>query len=345
MRSIAGTGLLALDVLIADPGTESASTYAGGTCGNVLSILGYFGWRATPIATVGDDSAGKRLLADLRQWSVSLDRVVVDSASRTPVFVQTLHKDPQGRPRHSFNTACPLCGGALYASSAVEVAPAEFLRSDAPDFFFMDRLSPSILVMAESARRLGATVVYEPSVESDRHFWSEALTLVDVLKYSDDRFQPFDFDAHRVNGRAFWEVQTLGARGLRFCRNAREGKAEWIALDAVSAPKLVDTCGAGDWCTAGLLVAAAEPSVDGGGVLASTETFGRALRNGQAYAAWACGFEGARGAMYANEAGETHRAAAALLLGASPDSLPYAYPRNCGTSSICDAAHGPSAHK
>lgn len=339
MHRIVGAGLLALDVVISDPDAELASTYAGGTCGNVLSILGYFGWQAVPIATIGDDDAGKRLLADLKRWKLPLDRIVIDRDCRTPVFVQTLHRDSHGRPRHSFTTECPWCGGALNASNAVDVHEAQFEHADAPDFFFMDRLSRPILLMAASARRLGATVVYEPSVESDRAHWTEALALVDVLKYSEDRFQPAEFDPYYAGANVFWEIQTLGTRGLRFRKHASSREAEWSALEAVEALRLVDTCGAGDWCTAGFLFAVAQ-QCSNRARLENLDIFSLALRQGQAYAAWACGFEGARGAMYANDARDTHRAVASLLLGVTPESLPHSNSKFLEMPTICEAAHG-----
>ena len=69
-------------------------------------------------------------------------------------------------------------------------------------------------------------------------------------------------------------------------------------LTAIPAPRLADTCGAGDWCTAGLIAKAAIGGQEG---LRRAGALGvrAALRYGQALAAWNCGFEGARGGMYA----------------------------------------------
>ena len=69
-------------------------------------------------------------------------------------------------------------------------------------------------------------------------------------------------------------------------------------LKAIPAPRLADTCGAGDWCTAGLIAKAA---IGGHNRFrrAGARAARAALRYGQALAAWNCGFEGARGGMYA----------------------------------------------
>ena len=74
--------------------------------------------------------------------------------------------------------------------------------------------------------------------------------------------------------------------------------SNWMYLKAVPAPRLADSCGSGDWCTAGLI---AKTAADGQKGLRRAGARGvrAALRYGQALAAWNCSFEGARGGMYA----------------------------------------------
>ena len=78
--------------------------------------------------------------------------------------------------------------------------------------------------------------------------------------------------------------------------------------------RLLDTCGSGDWCTAGLIAKA------GRNGLASLRAGGAkgleaGLRYGQTLAAWNCGFEGARGGMYALDASILDEQMTALLAG------------------------------
>ena len=48
--TVYGTGLVALDIVIGSDANESAYHWAGGTCGNVLTILSYLNWTSFPIA-------------------------------------------------------------------------------------------------------------------------------------------------------------------------------------------------------------------------------------------------------------------------------------------------------
>ena len=107
------------------------------------------------------------------------------------------------------------------------------------------------------------------------------------------------------------EVQTLGAKGLRFRRSRKGG---WVSVPAVNPALLVDTCGAGDWCTAGLLnqlAAIGIPGVE----QASTIELRNALLVAQALAAWNCGFEGARGGMYETDRSKFARDVSSLIAG------------------------------
>lgn len=340
MRSVMGVGLLALDVIVSEPDSELASAYAGGTCGNVLSILSYLGWIARPVGSVGNDGAGRRVLADLERWKLRLDRLVVDESFKTPVFVQTLRRDLYGSPRHHFTTECPSCGGLLEHSRALRVPVLDLSADNAPDYFFMDRLSESIVQLARVAKAHGASLIYEPSSQADRQFWNEVWPLIDVLKYSEDRFSPRDFETAGQELRNCWEIETRGGRGLRFRAPGVKSSSEWRNLTAIDPPRLVDTCGAGDWTTAGLMFALADKFNDPAS--ARIEDFESALRWGQASASWACSFEGARGAMYASSVSTTHAAIEALRNGAGvrldlPELSATAY---ANVSPVCEAVHG-----
>ena len=64
-----GTGLIALDVIYTTD--KKPNFLAGGSCGNVLTILSYLGWKSLPIARLGNDAEGKRIVEDLSLIHIS----------------------------------------------------------------------------------------------------------------------------------------------------------------------------------------------------------------------------------------------------------------------------------
>jgi len=109
---VVGTGLIALDVVIADGSTADPLLCAGGTCGNVLIALAYLGWDTYPIARLRNDAASKRIREDLSAWKVKLDFVTQSDTGSTPVVVQRIHSPESGRT-HSYSRKCPTCGAWL----------------------------------------------------------------------------------------------------------------------------------------------------------------------------------------------------------------------------------------
>ena len=292
-----GTGLIALDLVVGpDPGAPVRS-WAGGTCGNVLSILAYLGWDAYPIARMNDDAASDRVRADMMRWGVRLDWADCAPTAHTPIIVQEIRRTRDGRPDHRFSWSCPRCGARLPPFKAITVDAVEPIKPAlaGASVFFLDRLSRAALALAAEASACGAVVVFEPSGKTNDKLMAEALALAHIVKYADHRLA--GIGGVMASGSAvLLEVQTLGARCLRYRHRLRRGVSRWMHLGSVPAPRLADTCGAGDWCTAGLIAKAAAGGRDG---FHRTGARGvrDALRHGQALAAWNCGFEGARGGM------------------------------------------------
>jgi fructokinase len=299
--SIAGAGLIALDILLGDAIDHDARFFAGGTCGNVLAIMSHLRWQAHAIGFVGQDLAASRILADLQDVGVNCDLLASAPGTRTPVFLQQL-MTAHGHPQHTFLSQCPSCGQLLSREQQSSL-PIEEFAGAVPDVLFLDRLSSSAVALARSARARGAVIMYEPSVRSDREFWPQMLPLVHLLKYSADRMAPSDFSGITISSPGLWEIETRGQRGLRY-RHRPSGvqTTAWVELEAIPAARVVDTCGAGDWCTAGLLndLARDQRLMS---ALEDGERMLHGLRAGQALATWACGFAGARGGMYEGKSG------------------------------------------
>ena len=294
-----GAGLVALDLVVsADPETPIRA-WAGGTCGNVLAILSFLGWDAFPIARLNNEATSEHLKADLHRWGVHLDHIGCEPRADAPIIVQEIKRTKDGVPSHRFRWACLHCGHWLPAYRAVTLSATAHLHVEVGQaaVFFLDRLSPATLQLAKRAAEAGAVVVFEPSAKAERRLMESALATAHVLKYSEQRA---DFGAVRRPGASvLLEIKTLGVRGLMY-RSwlPKAGTHRWVQLPAIPAPAVADTCGSGDWCTAGIIEKLGKTGKKG--LLEVTPTALRgALRYSQALAAWNCGFEGARGGMYA----------------------------------------------
>jgi len=297
--AVFGTGLIALDMVMSADSSQPVRSWTGGTCGNVLSILSYLGWDAYPIARLNGDAASLRVKADLQRWGVHLDYAACAPTCATPIIIQEIRKGKNGVPKHRFSWSCPRCGSWLPGFKPVTARCIEPIVEGmkAPHVFFMDRLSRSSLSLAAAAAKRGAVVVFEPSSKSDQRFFEEALRLAHIVKYADQRLAEFD-QLGRSGSSVRLEIQTLGSEGLRFRSWLPKARVPtWEHLPALEAPVLADTCGSGDWCTAGLLSKIAEQG-SAGLQRVSVSLLRDALRYGQALASWNCGFEGARGGMY-----------------------------------------------
>jgi len=298
---VAGTGLIALDVVLEAGTNQEPWLWTGGTCGNVLTILSYLGWIAAPIARLNGDAASRRVEEDLRRWGVCLDHARTTPGARTPIVVHRISRSRAGIPFHRFSLTCPNCGSWLPTYRPVVTAAAEKVvgKLGKPRVFFMDRVSRGALVLARAWKDQGALIVFEPAGLGEPRMFREALEVAHVLKYSHERVRALRGIANC--GRPLLEIETLGAEGLRYRSNIEGARTKgWEKLEAFDMSELRDAAGSGDWCTAGVLHRLAQKGSSG--VLKSTRAqVEEALRFGQALAAWNCGYEGARGGMYAVE--------------------------------------------
>jgi len=292
-----GTGLLALDVVFNGNPNVKPNYWAGGSCGNVLTVLSYLGWQSFPVARLGKDPAAIKLTDDLHRFKVRLDYVHNDKNVNTPVIVERI-RNIGGIPTHKFYWVCPNCGTWLPRYRAILQGAARNImnKMPIPQCFYFDRVSPGALELAKSARKAGSLVIFEPpSVKDDKNYIT-AIQLSHIVKYAHDRY--CNIDRLKVSIYPFLLIETLGAEGLRyqFRRNARASKA-WKTIPAYHVDDLRDAAGAGDWCTAGII-----HMLGGNGnndvTQITEEMVIEALRFGQAMAAFNCRFEGARGGMY-----------------------------------------------
>lgn len=274
---IVAAGYAALDSVDFD---SRISHHAGGTAVNVAAILSWLGWEAHIAALIGDDPAGRRLVADLKQAHINLDHLVQQNTVQTP---QVIHEIADGR--HRFRFRCPECGRRFPRSRPLPDEEANTLLGDIEDaaVFFFDRANGATLMLADAFRHRGALVVFEPSVNGSAAVMQRATELAHVVKFSDDRLSVIwsELPAPKSNQA---QVVTRGEHGAV----ARIGKTRWAESAAFDA-QVIDPGGAGDWTTAGLLYELdGKTNFDG-------ERLVESLRFGQALAALNCEWPGARG--------------------------------------------------
>jgi len=324
--TVVGTGLIALDVVVNHATKTAPKVFAGGTCGNVMTILSYLGWLSYPVARMDCDAASKHVLADFQKWGVQADLCKCLPSGETPIVIQNIRRAPGGHNVHRFSFTCPNCGAWLpgfkpVTTPAVEVVLAKVSR---PKVFFFDRLSRAAVNLAKAYSDRGALIVFEPSGLGDPKLFQEVLQIVHILKYSNERLNEMS-DLHFAQAPLL-TIETLGNEGLRYRCSIRGCKtSDWVSLNAFGVKQVVDTAGAGDWCTAGLIHLLGTQGA-AGFAKASSASLRDALLFGQALAAWNCQFEGARGGMYATDKMGLHRDVNKILLGEAQTLAPNAGP-------------------
>lgn len=327
--SIFGTGLIALDVIIQGQNRRPRIA-AGGTCGNVLAILGGFGWEAYAIASLDSGWASRSVCTDLERWGVKLDYIGCPPLQPAPIIVETIGEGGD----HKFSYACPYCDRRynLGWPLLVPEAARDLLESIKtwPDVFFFDYASAATVLLAEAFAEHGALIVFEPSTMAPLEF-RRAVAVSDIVKYSRQRLSQLaerniksllqvesrldrlsaagmktaDILAGLLEYAAqnspagphlpLLEIETIGQEGLRYRSKIFDG--EWTHRSALGLRKVKDTAGAGDWCTAGILLKLWNKLKTTS--FATLDEIIRAIDHGQALAAMACGYEGPRGMMTA----------------------------------------------
>lgn len=292
-----GTGLIALDMVVNGDRSESPRFWAGGSCGNVLTILAYLGWHSYPVARFGNDKAAKAIVNDMRRHKVKMQFIFYDKSIETTIILQRIFMTPDGIPTHRFYWVCPSCGNWFPRYKPVLLREVQRLSEDALKMtcFYFDRVSAASLFLAEKARDQGALVVFEPtSIKEDKQF-KIAMSVCDILKYSNERTK--NYDKFIYESPVQLVVETLGAEGLRYRLRRNNICGKWKLLPAFPVAKLKDAAGAGDWCTAGMVdMLSRETEVPLRHI--PEKMIFAAIQYGQALSALNCSFEGARGAMY-----------------------------------------------
>jgi len=310
-----GTGLLVLDVVINEHKKTTAKSWAGGSCGNVLTILSYLGWDAYPIARIGKDTAAEKIKFDLKKYSVKLDFITSETQVNSPIIVEKIYLKGDGKPNHKFLLVCPHCGVWFPRYKAILLKNLQFLLEALPkaNTFYFDKVSPASIKLANQARAQGGLVFFEPSSIGNKSLFQKALQTCHILKYASDRLGNIKELTKELP--PLLQIETLGAEGLRYRRRVgNQHQEEWQKLPAFEVRDFRDAAGCGDWCSAGIIHLLGR---DGSANLENINNndLVEALRFGQALAALNCQFEGARGGMYVLQPESLKLAVQKIMLG------------------------------
>lgn len=275
---IVSSGFATVDMRL----TQRLLASPGGTAANVARILNLLGWESAFVGTVGEDPSGNLLKSILNDEGVLVDDLWLDPRWLTPVLVQT-----DDRGDHGWRFSCPICGTryAKHRPSPEGNAHDVLTKVDAPDVFFFDRTSLFTLSLAEAWAAAGTIVVFEPSGLGRPQLFERALKSSSIVKYSRERGEAFE---DLVISSSAVLVKTLGARGSVVRPSHGAG---WKEIQTGPVESVVDSAGAGDWTTAGILDALLG---EGSGWPLSQlgDRLVESVANGHRLGAAACGWEG-----------------------------------------------------
>jgi fructokinase len=305
-----GTGLIALDVIIDSEDNTKASLWAGGSCGNILTILAYLGWKSIPIANHCNNFASQTIRNDMIHWGVDPLFYFQSNKGSTPIIIERLINKGETQT-HKFQFKCPICSSLLPHNRPISLELAKEIEPRMPTarVFYLDRVSRAALALANEQKKRGALIWFEPASLKNEKLLKEALDIAHIVKYSGEQI-----DGSKINHNIPLEIQTLGSRGIKYKFN----NCSWQNLEAFNVNRFEDAAGAGDWCSAGIIHSLGQRGCEGF-INASQADVLKALLFGQALAALKCGYKGARGIMYQISKNEIELATRALLNGKYTD--------------------------
>ena len=291
-----GIGLIALDVILNGSPKTVPKISTGGSCGNVLSILAFLNWESMPVARLADNSATKELLLDFNRWNVNNKFLKINENGSTPIIIHRILKNKNGDPIHRFEFRDPESKDWLpnFKPITRDIAK-EIINIDiSPSVFYFDRMNPGTIELATYFRSKGALIFFEPSSMKDEKVFRKCLSISHIVKYSNDRLK--EYKTKFTVPQAELEIETRGKEGIAF-RTARSNSAEWKTIRPYHIENVVDSAGAGDWCSAGII-----SKLGNGGYTSFKEAqitaIEEALDFGQLLGAMNCLLDGARGLMY-----------------------------------------------
>ncbi len=226
----------------------------GSNTGNVMCILGYFGWDSYPIALLGDDAEGLQMKKDFERYHCNTRFVTNTKEGGSNMFTITHKLDNDGNPVKSFGRRHAPGSGfprdkALSVVGKDATLPKFIEALDfLPDVYFFSNGGAGWRDLGKYMRNKGVLVYYELQSMGGKEMNAvlKCMKEADIAKFSDETVKDVSF-VDELKDKLV--IQTLGENGARFnfC-----GKG-WVTLPPVLNENVVDTEGCGDWTTASFI--------------------------------------------------------------------------------------------
>jgi fructokinase len=290
---ILGLGYIAIDVIL--NGEPIPRFSLGGSCGNVLSILSYFGWDSFPFVHLSNSWTSNFMYKLLLQSKMNTDFVFLDDYGSAPIVIEKLKQNSGRGPTHEFLFKCPLCNNPYPRRKKITYKVVETALSYinySPEVVYFDRLSKSTLKLARQMRERGSLIFFEPMRFSDGPLFREAAKICHIIKYSSDQLDEIPIEM--LSDEFYMEVKTEGNNGVSFRSN--KTKHSWVHVKEIPLQYVKDTAGAGDWLSALIihhLGFEASAFIED----FNKEEISNVLSVSQCFSALNCLYEGARGIM------------------------------------------------
>jgi len=298
-----GAGIIVLDIIL-NNGATIPIYRAGGTCGNILAGLSFLGWETVAISRAGSDLAGDIMISDLANNGVNTNYITREDGLVTPRIVEKLNSNGK-YAKHSFPQRCPSCECYLprFRSPRVNTVENIFRENRKVDVYIFDKVTPSTLRLARKYRQADTLIFFEPSSLRNMDMVEQGISVCHVLKYTSDHTN----GRHGINKcseilklvdsyQTPLVIQTQSEKGLLY---RIFGEKAWHKMKSYNPQKLIDTCGAGDWVTIGLLYYLKETAknnkLDFIKTITSSFILDEALSFAQILSSVSCMFPGARG--------------------------------------------------
>ena len=257
----------------------------------ILATLGHPTWI---LANIGSDARGHAIVDELASAGVNVSGIHTSGTKNTGGIIE--HVNPVGSKSRKYSYTCPVCSSNLKTPNLARVDQILEYIETAPDFdvFFFDRVNRGMIEVAKRLSRLNSLVYFEPnSISAGRNSELAAINS-DVVKFASPQLNSSGSDwLPPSNSRTRLLIETRNSAGLKYrIKNSSGTWSQWIYREAIESQAVVDSAGAGDWLSAGIIHHLIKSSLR---TRWNQNTISDAIQFGQQLATLSVSYTGSRG--------------------------------------------------